>query len=40
MDEFNKYLKGTDLNFVKEVCVNKEDLFCILVMNIFQGQEM
>lgn len=23
MDEFNKYLKGTDLNFVKEVCVNK-----------------
>ena len=23
MDEFNKYLKGADLNFVKEVCVNK-----------------
>lgn len=23
MDEFNKYLKGTDLNLVREVCVNK-----------------
>lgn len=23
MDEFNKYLKGTDLNWLREVCVNK-----------------
>ncbi len=26
MEEFNKYLKGTDLNLVKEVCVNKGKL--------------